>query len=257
MVRKLLIASLVFAGTALAGSPKGAEEIGREREVEDSAQEDQGRGAEEIGRQRAATDSAKDDEGIPATEMEQKLESSSLGRESGNMEMGDITVSALGGVSNYTGDLGDSSAAGPLVGVMVGADWRGLVGAELGYETNRNSINDEIAGADQAIQRHNLSAFGKIGPTLATNFKPFIGAGLGASYVNVTDGAEDFSNFRSDFMQEVPVGAGLEYKVGALQAGVRGTYRFLVNDEFQEPTPSADNPGGGLLSAQLNVGGSF
>ncbi len=255
MLRKWVLASVfALSGAAFAGSEGKwqSEEVGQQGSTEDSARDDDGRRAEEIGRERSI-DSAKDnDEGIQATDMERRLENSPLA----SAEIGRLEVGLTGGVSNYTGQLGASSVAGPVIGVQVGSTWRGLVGYELGYEASRNPIDDSRVGDNEAIQRHNLSAFAKVGPTLGVAH-PFVGAGLGASYVNVTDGADDSGLYRNDFLQEVPLGVGVEANVGALQAGVRGTYRVLFNDEFQEPTPASDNPSGGLLSAQLTLGGTF
>ncbi len=166
-------------------------------------------------------------------------------------------VSLNGGVTGFTGVLGDSSRVGPMAGVTVGSTLWNFLGIEGGYEGSRNGISDpRVAVGDQAIYRHNLSALAKVGPRFENGLKPFVGAGLGASYVNISDGAEG-PFFRNDFMGELPVAAGVDLGQGNLHAGVRTTFRFLVADEFQELTPALDNTDGGLLSAQLTVGGRF
>jgi hypothetical protein len=58
-------------------------------------------------------------------------------------------------------------------------------------------------------------------------------------------------------MEEIPLGVGIDYNLGRVTAGFKGLYRFLINDEFAEPTPAEDNPSGGLASASLTLGGTF
>jgi hypothetical protein len=171
-------------------------------------------------------------------------------------ELPPLHVTANVGIADYTGNLGANTQVGPLYGVTVGAEQWDLVGVEAGYEGTTNSVSGDGTGS---VVRHDVNALLKAGPSfdLAQNdLHPYVGLGLGVSYVNPTDEAEA-SGLRTDFLGELPLAAGVEYQVGMIRAGVRGTYRVLFFDEFAEPTPSADNPSGGLLSGQLTVGGQF
>ena len=58
-------------------------------------------------------------------------------------------------------------------------------------------------------------------------------------------------------MEEVPLAAGIEFNGGALTAGIRTTYRVLLNEDFADAAPAEDGPSGGLLDASLTVGGRF
>lgn len=166
-----------------------------------------------------------------------------------------VQVQLNGGVAGYTGELGDSSDTGALYGVLGSAQVLPQIGVEAGYEGTRNVVTDGFGSG--TIWRHNASAMVKGGPVLLDeSLQPFVGVGLGISYVNASDEAEA-TGFRNDVMEEIPLAAGVEYRLGAFVAGARGTYRVLVNDEFAEPTPEADNPGGGLLSGQITLGGRF
>jgi opacity protein-like surface antigen len=152
-----------------------------------------------------------------------------------------------GGLNNYTGDLGDITAAGGSYGVVVSSRPLDMVGFEVGYEGSRNPFED----IDGALLRHNLGAMAKVGPTLGANdnLMPFVGAGIGLGLLNPNNEAEDFID--GDFVAEVPVALGLDYKFGALTAGGRATYRFLAGED------AGINADGNIINLGVNIGGSF
>ncbi|MHB8873165.1 MAG: outer membrane beta-barrel protein [Myxococcaceae bacterium] len=171
-----------------------------------------------------------------------------------------VDVRLNGGIADYTGDLGATTQLGGMYGVTVGTNLpgaMGLLGAEAGYEGSSNSVVGDGTGT---VIRHDLNGLLKLGPAFTVRendqLKPFVGAGIGVSYVNPTDEAEAVG-LRTDWLAEVPVAAGVEYRMGNFTAGVRGTYRVLMFDEFAEPTPEANNPSGGLASGSLTLGGVF
>lgn len=171
----------------------------------------------------------------------------------------------LGGAT-YGGDLAASSRPGALFGVSastqaadiesrtIGGEPR--LDAEVGYESTTNMVSADVGTGDGAIWRHNVSGLVKGGVTIRRAL-PYVGAGIGASYVNVTDAAES-NGFRNDLMAEIPIAAGLDYSISEnVTAGARATYRGLFFDEFADPLTPTSNPGGGLLSANLSLGGRF
>jgi hypothetical protein len=161
--------------------------------------------------------------------------------------LGNLGFAVGGGLNNYTGDLGDITAAGGSFGVTVSSQPLNLVGVEVGYEGSRNPFED-INGA---LWRHNLGALAKVGPTLGANdnLRPFVGAGLGLSVLNPNNEAETFID--GDFVAEVPVALGLDYKFGGLTAGGRATYRILAGED------AGINADGNIINLGINVGGSF
>lgn len=165
-----------------------------------------------------------------------------------------MSVALEGGLGGYTGGLADSTAVGPVWGVRVGQDME-ILGGELAYQGSRNPIEDARLVDGGAVWRHGLEGLAKAGVEVGANVRPFVGAGLGVSYVNVSDTADP--PYRNDFLAQIPLAAGVDWNRGALHAGVRASYSILLFDEFAEPTPSADNPGGGLLTGSLVVGGEF
>jgi hypothetical protein len=153
------------------------------------------------------------------------------------------------GVNNFTGAAGDLTGAGAFFGVNAGVrPWR-MMGVELGYEGSRNPVE----AVDGGLWRHNVSALAKVGPMLGQdqNIRPFLGAGVGLSYINPTGDAED--SFRTDYVSEVPLALGVETQLGPVNAGVRATYRLLGGDNF---TPDPDD-NSNLFNVGLMIGGRF
>lgn len=161
------------------------------------------------------------------------------------------------GVGGLTGDLGARTAPGPLIGLTAGArPWR-AVGVEAGFEGQRLPLDDARVGDEQAMYRYNVGVLAKAGPLLVQDkVRPYVGVGLGVSYLNATDGADPL--YRNDFVTEVPLAAGVEYRFSpSIFAGARGTYRVLYGDEFADQASPEDNPTGNLLNLGLMVGGRF
>lgn len=162
-----------------------------------------------------------------------------------------MTVGVQAGFAGYTDRIGDATKVGPSWGVRLGSERWGVLGGEVAYEGSRNGIEE----SEGSLYRHGVSAMAKAGLNVTENLKPFVGVGLGLSYVNRSD--EAAAPYRNDFMQELPLAAGVEYRIGALTAGVRASYSYLFNDEFMEATPSQNNPAGGLMNTSVTVGGRF
>ncbi|QRK13224.1 outer membrane beta-barrel protein [Archangium violaceum] len=160
-----------------------------------------------------------------------------------------VQVGVNFGVNNFTGAAGDLTGTGALLGVNASVQpWR-LIGVELGYEGSRNPVD----GTQGGLWRHNVGALAKVGPTLGQNqnIHPFVGAGVGLSYINPSGDAED--SFRTDYVSEVPLALGVETQLGPVNAGVRATYRILGADNFT-PDPDANS---NLFNASLMLGGRF
>jgi hypothetical protein len=167
-------------------------------------------------------------------------------------KQGDLNVFLRGGVSDYTGDLGNDVQAGPAWGLTVNVQPMRSLGFELGYEGSKNDVTPDLA-PDASFTRHGISGMLKVAPPLIEKVKPFVGVGLGASYISVDGGA---GLYDSDLVEEVPVAAGIEFNTGAITAGVRGTYRMLV-DEGMADGANVGNPQGGLFDASFTLGGRF
>ncbi|NTX56897.1 outer membrane beta-barrel protein [Myxococcus sp. CA039A] len=159
-------------------------------------------------------------------------------------------LTVRGGVTAYTGDLGTETDVGTFLGLQADAQLLPAVGLELGYEGSANGFAD----IDNAtLWRHNLGALAKVGPTIRENWKPFLGAGVGVSYLDATSEA-NARQFDDTFLAEVPLTAGVEYRYNGVTAGARATYRvFAGGGDF---APGADDDGD-LFSAGLSLGGRF
>jgi hypothetical protein len=159
----------------------------------------------------------------------------------------DFGVNISGGLNTYTGELGNDTGVGASLGVQADARPLPLLGLELGYEGSRNPFEN----LDGALWRHNVGALAKVGPELGRNgnLRPFVGAGFGVSVLNPSGGSEAL--FGNDFVTEVPLAAGVDYRFGGVRAGVRGAYRILGGENLD----AAQN--GNDVNIGLQVGGAF
>jgi hypothetical protein len=165
---------------------------------------------------------------------------------------GAVKVFLSGGVSDYTGEVGDDIDTGPAWGLTVNVQPTNILGFELGYSGSRNTVASDLL-PDAALTRNGATGLIKLAPPFIEAVKPFLGAGLGASYISASGGA---GLYDSDLVEEVPVAAGIEFNKGGLTAGLRATYRLLVDESFAADT-STGNPQGGLFDASLTLGGRF
>jgi hypothetical protein len=173
----------------------------------------------------------------------------------GEGKQGDVNVFVGGGIGGYTGDLGGLSATGPTWGVTLNLQPYNVLGFEVGYDGSKNDVTDDRFRAADAPSfiRHGASSLVKLSPPLE-HIRPFVGVGLGVSYVYIRNPSS--GPYASDLMEEVPLAAGLEFNTGALTAGIRGTYRVLVDDNFADAAVPGDATGG-IVDAGLTVGGRF
>lgn len=166
---------------------------------------------------------------------------------------GDVNVVASGGFGDYTGGLSEHTQTGPTWGVLVNLQPWHVLGYELAYDGSRNLVDDVRLNESPALTRHGMSGMLKFGLPFIETIRPFAGIGIGASMVNVSN---DGGLYKDDFVEEVPMAAGIEFNTGAVTAGFRTTYRWLIDESFADAA-SAGNPQGGFLNAELNLGARF
>jgi hypothetical protein len=169
-------------------------------------------------------------------------------------ERAKVGLDVRAGLGGLTGDLGEDTGVGPLLGVSAGAQVWDALGVEVGYEGQRIPVSDDIVGDGEGIFRHNLGLLAKAGPMIDDKWRPFVGAGLGVSYINPSDGAEPL--YDNDFVREVPLAAGVDYSFGDIFAGARATYRLMYGEEFANDAVVGDAEGG-LFNASITLGGRF
>lgn len=158
------------------------------------------------------------------------------------------------GVGGFTGDLAKNTNPGPLLGLAATAQFWPLVGIEASYQLQRLGIDDTRVQSGEGIWRNNGTLFGKVGPLIDEKWRPFVGAGFGLSYLNPSDGAENVYN--NDLQTEIPVAAGLEYRLGSIIAGARATYSFLGSEGVVQ-APGGGDEKGSLFNANVTIGGRF
>ncbi|CAM3666658.1 outer membrane beta-barrel protein [Corallococcus sp. ZKHCc1 1396] len=168
-------------------------------------------------------------------------------------KQGDVNVFLKGGVGDYTGALGELSSTGPQWGLTLNVQPTTFLGLEVGYEGSQNKVSDTRLFDGPSLVRNGGSALIKVSPPFLTAVRPFAGVGLGLSYVDVRGAGAGL--YDSDLMEEVPLAVGLEFNTGGLTAGVRGTYRVLIDQDFADA--AANDDGGGLMDASLTLGARF
>ncbi|MFP2899673.1 outer membrane protein [Corallococcus sp. 4LFB] len=159
------------------------------------------------------------------------------------------------GLGGFTGELSDETGVGPLFGITAVAQPAPLVGVEVGYEGQRIPIDDARVRDGQHIWRNNGTVLGKLGPVVKEHWQPFVGVGLGLSYLDSSDGASPI--YSNDWQTEFPMAAGLDYRAGNLFAGVRGTYRLLGGEELTTVPGTTSDAKGSLFNGNITVGGRF
>jgi hypothetical protein len=161
----------------------------------------------------------------------------------------DLGVAVTGGLNFYSGDLGRDTGTGGSLGILADARPLSLLGFELGYEGSRNPFVN-IGGS---LWSNTGYALAKVGPELGMhgNLRPFLGAGFGMGSLNPTGDADRI--FSTDFITEVPLVAGVDYKFGhsGVRAGARANYRILGGESI------GAGQNGNEYNFALNVGGSF
>ena len=103
---------------------------------------------------------------------------------------GDFNVFLRGGVGGYTGDLEDVTATGPAWGLTLNVQPTNFLGFELGYDGSRNGV--ERRPRCWTVLRSSATAAAallKVALPFIEKVKPFVGAGLGVSYVDVSGDA--------------------------------------------------------------------
>ncbi|NVJ08240.1 hypothetical protein HUW63_23735 [Myxococcus sp. AM001] len=166
---------------------------------------------------------------------------------------GDVNVFLRGGVGDYTGGLGDLTSTGPAWGVTLNLQPTTFLGFEVGYEGSRNGLTDSRLLEQPSLVRQGGSALVKVSPPFLTTVRPFVGAGLGVSHLNIRGPVEDL--YQSDTVPEVPLAAGVEFNRGVLTAGLRTTYRVLLSEGWADG--AVEDTNGGLLDASLTLGARF
>ncbi|PTL79844.1 outer membrane beta-barrel protein [Vitiosangium sp. GDMCC 1.1324] len=159
----------------------------------------------------------------------------------------DLGVSLTGGLNYYTGDIGRDTGLGTSLGIQADSRPLPLLGVELGYQGSRAPF----VNVGDGLWRHNVGALAKVGPELGYNgsLQPFVGAGFGVSVLNPGNAAE--FRYSNDFVTEVPLAAGVDYKIGRVRAGARATYSILGGENL------GAGQSGNNVNFGLNLGGAF
>jgi len=170
-----------------------------------------------------------------------------------------FSVTASGGVEGYTSSLAPRINPGPAWGVTLTAMPSTYVGFELSYAGASNSVKDPAIGvADTHIVRNGGDAAVRVN-ILPTAVAPFIFGGVGFSGASVSNAT---AGYHDDIFGNIPLGAGVDWQIGAFTAGARFTFNYLFGRDFTPPTRTgafgfSDKQGGDSYDGVIQVGGVF
>jgi len=161
-----------------------------------------------------------------------------------------------GGVEGYTGDLAPALDPGFSYGATIGVRPLRYLGVELGYSGSVTELevpfSDIGAGTGADVVRNGGQAAVVAG--LGTRIEPYVLGGFGVENYNVRNG--QVFGFDDDTHAYVPAGVGVRMNVTRnITADARGTYNFLISDEFA-PISDASAWNGRYLGT-LSIGGTF
>lgn len=167
----------------------------------------------------------------------------------------EVKVDLHGGAGGYTGNLGDITGVGPMWGVSVGTDATPYIGGEISYDGGRVPMDDPRLDGGGLMNNAVQGAL-KLKAPLG-DVEPYVMGGIGVGLLSPNLGAQIYYN--SDWVTEIPVGAGVDVDLGAINAGVRGTFTNLYGEELADVgVPSVvDNTTGSRFSGTITLGGEF
>jgi hypothetical protein len=164
-------------------------------------------------------------------------------------------VMVNGGADFYTGNLASRVNPGPSWGAMVGFRPIPFAALEVGYsgavnELDRDLVPANVNGADLVRNGGNANVV----LNLPLRFlQPYVIGGYGLERYSLRGGG--LQGYQDDTNSYIPAGIGLHSTVGMFTADLRGTYSFLIDQDF---APVADTDAwDGRIGATLNLGGSF
>jgi hypothetical protein len=171
---------------------------------------------------------------------------------------GGVKVEGGAGVLTYRNDGAAAGlfSPGPQYGVHLDFNPIGAMGLEVGYQGAAYGIQ----GGDGTVVENGADAVLKLGPKLGA-VEPYALGGYGVTRLTA-NGAAESAGVTDDWIQKVPVGAGVDFAIPAganpLLLGARGTYNFLLNnDAFGSRANNTGDRGNDQIGGELMLGGKF
>lgn len=173
-------------------------------------------------------------------------------------DQGGLSVSAGGGVAGFTDQTlrGTTSPAG-LLDLRVVYGTHAQLAVECGYLGSAQSV-DALAGGNSAILVGNSLELAARANLWTGVWQPFVFLGAGATRYDVSKDFTMAANGMrsSDVLFEMPMGAGLAYRSGALVGELRGTFRMATAQDLV-PRVTGDYAPMHTWAATATVGRAF
>jgi len=184
----------------------------------------------------------------------QIAEATDIGSPTGQ-EFEEVDAQLRGGMGWLAGGLGDLTGLGVTWGVQATAKVNDFVGLEAAYDGARIPIADDRLTEDAGVFLNGVQALAKGYLPIDAPVEPFVGVGLGLTYANPGDGAEDL--YQHAFIAEIPIAAGVEYSSGYFVASARGNWTPFFGESFADTAVIGENPNGSQFGVSLSAGAKF
>lgn len=166
-----------------------------------------------------------------------------------------IAVRGQAGSLGYPAGV-DGVNAGVAYGVSVALESPVGAGFELGYAGASNGTSR--AAGDGPITENGAQVLLRSGPTYGA-VRPYLATGYEVSWMNASERAQEVGVAGDEALQKVPVGAGVDFKLGGegggMLVGARGLYRFVFDSDFLGRGDGVF--GDDQLSGTIVLGGGF
>lgn len=168
------------------------------------------------------------------------------------------TLFIKGGAGRFVGGtLAGETVWAPAYGGGLAFQPADFFGIDFIYEGARVELAGPVTdgtGEHAALWKHGGTVLLKFGGAITPVIYPWLGAGVGATWL--VPSGPFFAGGPTDLMLEVPVTAGIDLRSENFLAGLRVSYRFLIDEWFaRDPSERLDS--GGMFDVQLVLGVRF
>ncbi len=170
-----------------------------------------------------------------------------------------LSVSAGGGVAGFTDEsMRDTADVGGTWGVRAALGTRSPIAIEAGYVGSAQAVDALGLDRDAVLLGTAVEGLARVNLLPAERINPyFFGGAAWSRYdiVNAETNTSDISD--SDNLLEIPVGAGVSYRIAAFVADVRGEFRVATGEDLVRTDVGEDAPTLHRWSASARLGYEF
>ncbi len=171
-----------------------------------------------------------------------------------------LSLSVGGGVLGFTNsDMRDTADVGGLWDVRVGILTNMLVGAEIAYEGGLQNIKALGLSDNARLLSTSLEADARVNfLTGRWTWQPYLFAGLAWKRYDLTNVKTNLSSVNDkDNVLEIPLGAGVGFRVSGFLIDVRGAFRPATDNDLVPSANGTDHLAMHTWTAAARLGYAF